>query len=497
MGAQTASADIIKTLPQTAERGSYVFSGFTYTTFWGKTMPMDENMLPAELAFDGNTVYWKDPTLGGYDAYIKGEKAGDKITFEFPQQVTSSLYLNRMYNTSTVETSVSYAVAEQAQNKVEFTVLADGTILMEDFDPEDTGLEPNGEIIIGVSTSTGAWKSLGCFGVKLTPFTDHLVEAPANLELKQLVMSYNGGACELKGGWDGNDLYIQGLCEALPAVWLKGTLSDGKVRFPSGQWVGIDPTLGWLLFMYGNHQELEWSDSAGEYIANLFDDDFVLAYDSEGFVLTAENNLQFCPGSDYKGLPAYAPVKGIVIREKKEITDFTPAKPVITAVGLYGYDPSWGYDYIDVTLSDVTVDGQMLDQNNLYYRVLLDGEPYILDPDDFEGLTGPTEWIPFNFTCYDLEDIGGTGRSVSIYAEPAAVYAVQEKYVDGDKEYLSDIVGWDVDGIAALLGDRAAIADEFYTDLSGRRVAEPRKGLYIKTVVFENGRRVNRKVVKK
>ncbi len=188
-------------------------------------------------------------------------------------------------------------------------------------------------------------------------------------------------------------------------------------------------------------------------------------------------------------------MEGLTITPIKEIEDFTPAAPIITDVVIYPNFPNQGWDYIDVTLSTVNVEGQMLDTKNIYYRVFLDGEPYILDPDDFEDLDEPMEWIPYDFTCYDLENTGGSGRSISIYSSDHDAYSIQEKYVDGDKEYLSAISTWSLSGVEEIASDKGSVAQEFYTDLAGRRIETPERGLYIKTTVYTSGRTETAKVV--
>ncbi|MBR1620783.1 MAG: hypothetical protein IJ669_01515, partial [Prevotella sp.] len=42
----------------------------------------------------------------------------------------------------------------------------------------------------------------------------------------------------IKIGFDGNDVYIQGLCGYLPEAWIKGVRNGSEVTFESGQFYG-------------------------------------------------------------------------------------------------------------------------------------------------------------------------------------------------------------------------------------------------------------------
>lgn len=46
-------------------------------------------------------------------------------------------------------------------------------------------------------------------------------------------VSYN-----VEVGYDGNDVYVQGILRSLPTGWIKGTLADGAVTFEQGQYMG-------------------------------------------------------------------------------------------------------------------------------------------------------------------------------------------------------------------------------------------------------------------
>lgn len=469
MGAYTTSAHgaTITEVPTDAQVRTYISAGNLFTTFWGATFPVDEDMLPGEMAFDGNTVYWKNPIeTAKFGTYIKGSIEGDKITFEFPQQISSTRYVNRMVNTSTTEGQWTYALEKDVPNKLTFTLSDDGFIAMD---------ETSYDVILGCTDADGGWTANGVYALTFTPFDKKLVELPAGVVAENWTMTRDGNSYPVEVAVADKTVYVKGMSERIPEAWVEGTLENGKVTFESGQYIGVDGVLGYLMLMYGVAPNSKTIEPA-----------FVMEYDETIGIMTAENSVLFCAGEVFKDMVAFQPYNNVMIVRNREVTDFTPAAPQITDVQIYPEFPNQGWDCVDVNLSIVNLEGQLLDTNNLYYRILLDGEPYILSPDDFEGLEGPTEWIPYDFECYDLEQIGGTGRSVSIYISGPSVYSVQEKYVDGDTEYLSETVSWTVSGVS-LPGVSAEKVGEIYTDLAGRRVANPQGGIYIRTTVYSDG----------
>ncbi|MDE6288540.1 MAG: hypothetical protein K2M00_07135, partial [Muribaculaceae bacterium] len=441
--------------------------------------------------FNGNDVYWYNPLVSeNYNTYIKGTRSDNKITFEFPQQIVSTRLISRLVRTSEEGEKYAYAVQEGVPNVLTFSVAEDGTVTMDEGDI-------TGTVIMGYTTNSGSWASEGIFNVTLTPFNKKLVEAPVGIELSSWVLSYKGVTRDVQAGFDGKDFYVLGMSERCPKAWLKGTLSDeGKVVFPSDVYVGLDPTLGYRMFMYGAVVEYIYNPSLGTDMASyVLLPEFVMDYDAETEVMTATSQMVVCPGEEFKDRPSFVGYENMTLRPKAEVTTFVPANPVITNVEIFPTLPNMGWDCLSVDLSNVNTEGQLLDTKNIYYRVLLDNEPYILDPEDFEDLDEPMEWIPFDFSCYDLEKTSQCGRDISIYISGPDIYSVQEKYVNGEDEYFSDIISVSLGAIDTLLG--VEVVESYYTDLYGRRVSNPAAGIYLRHDVLSNGKtRVTKAAVK-
>ena len=70
------------------------------------------------------------------------------------------------------------------------------------------------------------------------------------------------------------------------------------------------------------------------------------------------------------------------------------------------------------------------------------------------------------------------------------------RYLDGDKRLTTDIVysdGTVVSGIKEV--SEMTMGKPFYTDLSGRRVENPTKGVYVKSVRMADGQLKSEKVI--
>ncbi len=77
-------------------------------------------------------------------------------------------------------------------------------------------------------------------------------------------------------------------------------------------------------------------------------------------------------------------------------------------------------------------------------------------------------------------------------------------YIDNETgaKYESPTVTYDVTtgntttGISATAADNGTVKSVVYHDLSGRKVSEPLKGIYMKTVEYANGKTSTVKIIK-
>ena len=182
----------------------------------------------------------------------------------------------------------------------------------------------------------------------------------------------------VKIGFDGNDLYIQGICQELPEAWVKGTVEGNIAIIPACQYIGtyVDDTWSaWGIIESNEH-----------FITSLGDEGFdaiVLDIEQNGkrlvarnYIIDNEDNIELNPWHIYD--------EGVFgeFNEKEA----KPADPEITSVTVYS-----SYTRVALDIPTVDINGEAMNTNKLFYRIFTDVEKDIQ---------------PFVFTTdlYDLED---------------------------------------------------------------------------------------------
>ncbi|MDE5872160.1 MAG: hypothetical protein K2H22_09495, partial [Muribaculaceae bacterium] len=95
----------------------------------------------------------------------------------------------------------------------------------------DEGLEGN---------DVWLWKGFGDRDVKMVPATGEPISIPEGIDVVDWVMNDGYKDCFVQVAIDGDDFYVNGVDRSLPDSWIKGKIADGKVIFPSGQYLGAD-----------------------------------------------------------------------------------------------------------------------------------------------------------------------------------------------------------------------------------------------------------------
>ena len=188
----------------------------------------------AYVAVDGDDVYFQGIDQNMPEAWVKGTKSGSDITVPITYLGIGDdgpHYFGGYSSGNFVDATISYT--------------ADGDFY--------TG---NGSIIIN-STAEGLnylyfYNGL-LIGEKPSP-----VSPPEGLETTEYPFtgrSYYSSAWHdvtstVNVGFDGDDVYIQGLLSLVPNGWVKGKVEDGKLKFANGQYVG-DNTSGSAIYAVG------------------------------------------------------------------------------------------------------------------------------------------------------------------------------------------------------------------------------------------------------
>ncbi|MBP5714566.1 MAG: M6 family metalloprotease domain-containing protein [Prevotella sp.] len=263
----------------------------------------------------------------------------------------------------------------------------------------------------------------------------------------------------LKIGFDGNDVYLQGLCADLPQAWIKGAMDGTTVTFAGDQYLGIYD---------------DWYYSCYELF--LCHEGATFSYDAAAGRMTAEGEIYFYTGESNSKQSAY---NNLFISKAVEKAA-TPAMPDITDI----------YDWITrlvvyFNIPTVDVNGDAMASKKLNFQFLkeVDHEitPVTFSPDDYPSLKEPMDVIPYGFTdnadFFPLyirlkqPDIG-TWKKVGL----------QAIYYGAGECNKSDVCWVEnpsfTNGISEVMPDMKSDKTLIF-NLAGQRLTAPRKGLNI------------------
>lgn len=433
-------------------------------------------------------AYIKNPLMNAtYDTYIKGEFEGNDVVFKLPQTLSVEEYNgNYFYNfvqmmTYEGEDDYGYPVFAPVEEGNEWRLKIAGNY-MEMTAPSD------GTVIIGVTDEYGDWGWSGDYGVKYTAFSSKAVAAPEGLETKTLNLTYGLDGSKVEIGFDGNDVYMKGFSKNFPEAWIKGELSDGKITFPTSQYLGISEEYNYFCYFVAAKTEYVAEEDYYTLVPTeslTFDYDETTSTMTSDGVMTVNTNMgEYIWYLEAMQEPKVAPAN--------ENVCYIPANPQI--ISFTPFDAWFGAGNVAFDIPCLSINDDLLDTDNLYYRLFVEGELFTFYPDEYYYLQEETEDVPYAYADnYDFFADGSFHR-VYFYFVDADEVAVQSVYKDGDEEYTSDLV-YALGGEVKVAGLVEAVS-ETWTDLSGRTVQNPGKGLYIKTLKAADGSVKSVKVIK-
>ena len=236
-------------VPATATiENDWTLDGVSYDPYWE-----EEELIqaPTSVAFDGDDIYVKGLALYFEDAWIKGTIANGKAVFANSQLVGKDEYGSEFL----VGAKENEDEDIEATENIVFT-----------YDATNHKLTLETPYILETGDETGlseddlyyVWYDVDIF--KGEPATPEVVTPPAELKAEDYIFSYykyvesevearaseegeasgtyEEGARDIKIGFVGNDVYVQGLCDYLPEAWIKGSIANGNATFATGQYFG-------------------------------------------------------------------------------------------------------------------------------------------------------------------------------------------------------------------------------------------------------------------
>lgn len=506
-----AAPTVITEQPE-GELKTYMRSGGTayrnWLGYW--TESQDPTKTYLVFAADGKTVYWQNP-ISKYTkstAWIKGEindngtqivfPAGQYLTYDEQKQYGYQLY---HINNIVLDADGYYWESFNVDRTTPITLAVDGDKLtLEGTSDKD--------IIAMVSDDDEPdWNYYGDAETVLVAFeAEDAVTAPEGLQTSTYILSYGTSGqstANVEVGFDGNDMYVQGIYNYLPKAWLKGTVEGNTVTLNSGQYLGDDDgnMMYWVAATIEQEYDSYWEDYINVY---KYADKITFTLNPETGVYTADKTLIVSSLKD--GINRWGTYVNPVLTPIVDVAA-TPADPEITDFENPGYDEDEEEDvegYIDFTINPKDVDGNALNIDNIYYRLYVNNdEPLTLTTDLYEELDEDMTILSYAFDDdWDIYANTKNGdHSVSLYNEYERV-GVQVIYRGGDEERVSNIVYSDgsvsqTSGINKISASQNGAKRTEYFDLSGRRVSEAAAGqVIIKRTIDANGSVKTDKVVK-
>ena len=330
------------------------------------------------------------------------------------------------------------------------------------------------------------------------PVKEQPVEAPVDLATE--TYSFNANAIEygkeaegakpyniqVLVGFDGDDLYIQGLSADAPELWVKGTKNEaGQYVVPANQYMGDLSFWGYTFPYY-------WTafDADSTCVDAVFD------FDAETSTITSTQTMAL--NGSAETLDYYLTFTDIVISKLNDVAA-TPADPIFESINFDDEYPS-----IYLSIPTVDIEGNSLLVDKLFYTIWIEknGEeqPYTftatLYGEDFEE---DVVEIPYSHDNYDIYK----GGEIVYFEENVdelnswTKVGVQSIYYGGEERNTSNIVWLQNPATTGISSINADNSNARYFDLQGRTAQKAQKGLLIKQVRDAEGNVTTVKVVRK
>lgn len=416
------------------------------------------------------------------------------VEFKFPQAV----YLATSSDDSE-EQEVNYAY-KMIVDDVNLKITVDQTTQTVQFRWDGSKLaQVNATDCIALASAAGKFRGYGSVNNVFSVVTDVPVKPSADLKSQIYKMTYTdyltqkAASKNVKLVFDGNNVYMGGFYNN---YWIKGTLTGGKVSFPNKQYLGTE-TIIQKIHEYMIAFQIDTNRENADFVDNL-----VFDYDAAAGTMT-NSTLSFAVNQGYTQFG----VNQIYELPSLAKTDYViadPAKPVI--VEAHAYDATEKYGAMAYELSNLSVDGKEMNTDDIYYNVYLDGVLQTFTPASYQCLSADMTDVPYGFIDYQVtQSTGVVGYDFALYEGLQQIYLYKDfkkiglkaVYVDGANRYESELAEYDPTAIRLTqLADGSDVKSVYYTDLSGRKVASPVHGLYLKTVVYADGQTQTVKILK-
>ena len=475
-------------------------TSFAYGLGWGDIyiQDVDGGIGKVVEGTDGN-LYIYNPISQGYIwfsilPWIKAEPTGDgKYVVKLPQlyiyDYGDPYYAYCMH----YDEDEGMPVVEE-EGEIEFTW-------------ENGVLTQLGDKFIGLCDATADWFYMADQHIVYAPQTDEPIMLPGDVNVKSYTMTYLTDPEDLTATRervvnvyiDGEDIYLGALNNNLPDSYIKGTLKDGKATFPTRQYLGVDDYYNGHIYVLTGEAFVD-TETYGTPVFNYnLNDEIVFNVDENARNIVAEWPAAMVTNVGPNTLLILNDYVAPALASFDEVPA-VPATPILSDEDLI-VNSTAGWAALHFTIPTVDVDGNKLNENKLYYNIIVDDNVYTFDAEMYPGLSNSMTDIPYlfednvNFDIY----ISNGRHTVFIYTTDFTKIGVQSIYTAGDEVNRSEIAYITLTNPSGIneLTEGAQVIDIRYYDLTGRELpTAPTSGMYLQRATYSNGTTATIKVVK-
>lgn len=498
-------------------------------------MPFQSYAVAASITWDGNDAYFYDIiTAAPMERYVKASLENNEIVLPMNQTVLDfddekyAMNLGLLRPIFSVDSNNDVYVWFEYSDDYDSVVFSidpmTGAWVLENLAPKYPLDEYNPAnfqfpyYVIGYYyTDEYDWSGYCDVFQAYDEFNYQQVELPENLPMQRMTYINSEEMGVIVSVYEDKDaLYIKGLSPYIPDAIFKGDLIENgtKLSVAPNQFIGIEYGIYYVLtanVKLNQEGQIENIENDTPVYFNIERDSStgkILSIKSDGssYALAFNDDpIEFWPVDIFNNLE-------LSLQESFAGTPSTPYDAYYE-----DYSDWLGANYIFFRLSSFAENHDIIDIDNLYYSIFINGEIVEFEEESgfdlkeeeitmYRGITHPTTIIPYTFANdVDLyEDAEGT-FVVGLYAEGIDTVGVEALYkCDGVTTY-SQLVTIDTATGKETIGDpietkvetvnNADVLSVDYYDLKGLKITTPSKGLYVKKYNLKDGTSKTTKVV--
>lgn len=351
----------------------------------------NDEAINIKVGFDGRDVY-----IQGFfdrfipDAWVKGTLSEDETTITFQTQ----------YYGTDGNGYDHYLFGYIGEQNSSGNLLSGDVVFQYDKATSTFRLSPSTEV--ADSNSGDTWMSWDFYDfiviTKGYQEQESLVVPPEGIHLEDYsfsasVVTYdnNNNYVEtpttfgVKVGFDGDDVYIKGICQLMPEAWVKGSLANGKLTIPANQYMGSAENTEVFLTGYP-FNATSWMDL----------EDIIFDYDSDEKLFSGGTEQYLVVNASKVRVYYFTELLNITITRLAE-QSVKPEAPHLVDFG--NYENNSGYLRFNMPVTDIY--GNTLLEDKLYYQVLVDDEHnisgYTFIPAKYETIDSVMTLVPYTF----------------------------------------------------------------------------------------------------